>query len=82
MAGGEAFRVLSEAVKVIDLHRFCLHPSYDKLRRQIMREMSLLQRLEHRNIVKLVDFYERLGRRFRARGGGFLMFSASFGAFS
>ncbi|CAJ1401078.1 unnamed protein product [Effrenium voratum] len=46
------------AVKVIDLHRFCLHPGFDKLRQQIMREMSLLLMLQHRNIVKLVDVSE------------------------
>ncbi|CAL1160890.1 unnamed protein product [Cladocopium goreaui] len=46
------------AVKVIDLHRFCLHPAYDKLRHHIMREMSLLLMLSHRNIVKLIDFQE------------------------
>jgi len=38
-------------VKVIDLHRFCLHPAYDKLRHHIMREMSLLLMLSHRRGV-------------------------------
>ena len=37
-----------EAVKVIDLHRFSLHQSYEKMRHHIMREMSLLLMLQHR----------------------------------
>lgn len=46
------------AVKVIDLHRFSLHQSYEKMRHHIMREMSLLLMLQHRNIVKFIAFEE------------------------
>ncbi|CAE7494536.1 CPK1 [Symbiodinium natans] len=46
------------AVKVIDLHRFCLHPEFQKFRQHIRREMSLLLMLQHRNIVKLIDVFE------------------------
>lgn len=45
------FHATLQAVKVIDLHRFCLHPAYDKLRHHIMREMSLLLMLSHRRGV-------------------------------
>jgi hypothetical protein len=45
------FHATRQAVKVIDLHRFCLHPAYDKLRHHIMREMSLLLMLSHRRGV-------------------------------
>ncbi|CAK9001802.1 Death-associated protein kinase 3 (DAP kinase 3) (DAP-like kinase) (Dlk) (MYPT1 kinase) (Zipper-interacting protein kinase) (ZIP-kinase) [Durusdinium trenchii] len=47
------------AVKVIDLHRLCLNPGYEKIKHTIMREMRLLLMLQHRNIVKLVDFQEQ-----------------------